>query len=140
MRPMEQNAHLVFLRVDNVTFKLLPLRSCSQRENFLLKAVCYELEDYLGRKERFFDRNGQEAFQIRGAYYWKPADKIVRYARRHKEYQFWDWITLPHEGFQYATCDDYIKKFVEEHKSGMTMETAVKEIPQHLKWQRLSPC
>jgi hypothetical protein len=141
---LENAMDIIFLRINDDNFKLLPTRSCSSSEIRLLREVRREVEDYLG-KQRFFDRNGLECGKTTQAGHycnsnWEPAQKIVEYAQRYQKYRFWKFLNIPTEVFTYDSTDKLLKKIVDESRLGITMGTAVQEIKQHLKWQELTRC
>ncbi len=131
----------VFLRVDEETFKLIPTRSCSRSETRLISLVVeWEVDDLL-RNKRFFDKRGYESGKRHPNYsYWDPSKKIISYAMRYPKYKFWEMIEFPQGTFQYQShpsVEELFKGIVDQNKSGMTMMSAINEIPKLLKWQQL---
>ncbi len=137
---------VIFLRIDNNNFKLIPTRSCSSEESRLLRGVVREVKIHLGYETRFFDRHGQEcgSYISDGKYFqnrnWCPAQKIVSYAKRYSTYKFWEFVDIPTEVFKYDSANGLLDKLVTSNKTGVTLEAAIPQIKRQLKWQELVRC
>jgi len=127
---------IIFVRIDEKTFQLIPTRSCSTSEPRLIKRhVEHLLYEYL-RDRRFLDDKGRESIQFEGKYYWDPAEEIINcITKRHLEYKFWELITVPTKKFQYESIDGPFKSIMEKNRLGTTMDIAISEIKELLGWK-----